>query len=672
MSPSLPPSLPRYWHARYRPRRGWKRRQQAAKRAKAYAAYSGFGLFGGGGKEGGAKEEGMEAEVEEEGGGVIVDMDNLPLEQRRRKGKEGGREGEDEDEDEDALMEAAEEVGGREGVSNPGSRREAHRVAELDARLKDHTERIGAIEAHLLLRPENIRTWSVGESVRWALVAVALAEEAVEEVGRPVRKTEERLWRGEREMMKEQEEEEGRKEGSEGGGGEGLWNVVRKRVGVAVGEVGRRLSHGGRRQEGEEQLVVQQKEESEASSSSSSRDRSKKIEMVSNPLPPSPPPPPFSSSPSAPPSPITWSTLGPRAQGTLQHSLALRTRVAHHLEAHDLDRPKMNEWFALSLRAAAYIFFLRSLAEIWSRRESIHETATLTKKNTEEFLVYRFVEPGKAILDDLILNKRQRLTDVGAIADAQASLRRMLSDFIEDTYPKMSKEARKKALEAMDIGLVSEQYDKEIRHAVRNVFSGKIVRMLLIQMQYVKKELLVAMEAIDDLFNANKVNLQLFAVIPALFLTYFFYRAALYLLGALASRRISNLSGVHAALRRTLRDLERLLILAPRLPPSLLALPSLSPSLGGMGPKAAVLDERRLGEVVLLVAEFQNILRVNAPRLETSVRRALEEDMSDVLGGPGRQTVEQQLTSLSRIRRGYAFLQSRTSGGGSALFELLT
>ncbi|GAB5033982.1 Hypothetical protein NocV09_01600960, partial [Nannochloropsis oceanica] len=388
--------------------------------------------------------------------------------------------------------------------------------------------------------------------------------------------------------------------------------------------------------------------------------------------PPPSPPPPFSSSPSAPPSPITWSTLGPRAQGTLQHSLALRTRVAHHLEAHDLDRPKMNEWFALSLRAAAYIFFLRSLAEIWSRRESIHETATLTKKNTEEFLVYRFVEPGKAILDDLILNKRQRLTDVGAIADAQASLRRMLSDFIEDTYPKMSKEARKKALEAMDIGLVSEQYDKEIRHAVRNVFSGKIVRMLLIQMQYVKKELLVAMEAIDDLFNANKVNLQLFAVIPALFLTYFFYRAALYLLGALASRRISNLSGVHAALRRTLRDLERLLILAPRLPPSLLALPSLSPSLGGMGPKAAVLDERRLGEVVLLVAEFQNILRVNAPRLETSVRRALEEDMSDVLGGPGRQTVEQQLTSLSRIRRGYAFLQSRTSGGGSALFELLT
>lgn len=46
--------------------------------------------------------------------------------------------------------------------------------------------------------------------------------------------------------------------------------------------------------------------------------------------------------------------------------------------------------------------------------------------------------------------------------------------------------------------------------------------------------------------------------------------------------------------------------------------------------------------------------------------------MTDLLGGgvPGRQTVEQQLTSLSRIRRSYGFLQARASGG--ALFELLS
>lgn len=90
---------------------------------------------------------------------------------------------------------------------------------------------------------------------------------------------------------------------------------------------------------------------------------------------------------------------------------------------------------------------------------------------------YRFVEPGRAILEDLILNRRVRLTDPAAIADAQRSLQRMLSDFIDDTTPGMSKADRAKVVESMDISVVSEQYDKEIRNAVRNVFSGAFLRL---------------------------------------------------------------------------------------------------------------------------------------------------------------------------------------------------
>ena len=48
-----------------------------------------------------------------------------------------------------------------------------------------------------------------------------------------------------------------------------------------------------------------------------------------------------------------------------------------------------------------------------------------TRSNIQEFLNYRFFEPGKAILDDLILNKRQRLTDQSAIDDAKESLKRV-------------------------------------------------------------------------------------------------------------------------------------------------------------------------------------------------------------------------------------------------------
>jgi hypothetical protein len=50
--------------------------------------------------------------------------------------------------------------------------------------------------------------------------------------------------------------------------------------------------------------------------------------------------------------------------------------------------------------------------------------------------------------------------------------KQMLADFIDDTSPGMPKPDKAKAVANMDISVVSEQYDKEIRNAVRNVFSG--------------------------------------------------------------------------------------------------------------------------------------------------------------------------------------------------------
>eukprot|EP00952_Eustigmatos_sp_NYUAD-ZCMA_P010365 42511-Eustigmatos_ZCMA.PRE.1 len=79
-----------------------------------------------------------------------------------------------------------------------------------------------------------------------------------------------------------------------------------------------------------------------------------------------------------------------------------------------------------------------------------------------------------------------------------------------------------------------------------------------------------------------------------------------------------------------------------------------------------MLEGRSMGAMVLLSAEFQTVLRINAARLDAVTRRALEEDLSDLFAGP--QTTDQQLASLHRIRRSYGFLQVRSSG---ALLELL-
>ena len=240
----------------------------------------------------------------------------------------------------------------------------------------------------------------------------------------------------------------------------------------------------------------------------------------------------------------------------------------------------------------------------------------------------------------------------------------MLEDFIHDTYPQMTPTKKRHIIKNMDMSVVSDQYDKEIRSAVRNVFSGKIVRMLLIQIQFIKKELLVAMEAIDDLFNANKVNLQILAVIPALFSTYFLYRFCLYVVATVMSRRISSTAGAHANLRKILRDVERLLILAPR--PKVVG-ESHRSFKGSHLVEESVLDTKSMGLLVLLLYEFQSTLRQNAARLDVGVRQSFDEDLKDLL--TGTQTINQQLQSLHRIRRSYGFLQVRSSG---PLIELLT
>lgn len=74
-------------------------------------------------------------------------------------------------------------------------------------------------------------------------------------------------------------------------------------------------------------------------------------------------------------------------------------------------------------------------------------------------------------------------------------------DFIKDNYPQMP-EAEKRALaESMDMSVVSSRYEVALPQAIKHVVTGDIVRMLLIQVQFIKKELLVAMSAIDELMD---------------------------------------------------------------------------------------------------------------------------------------------------------------------------
>lgn len=78
-------------------------------------------------------------------------------------------------------------------------------------------------------------------------------------------------------------------------------------------------------------------------------------------------------------------------------------------------------------------------------------------------------------------------------------------------------------------------------------------------MQFMKKEMMVAMSTLDDLYNANQVNLQLLAVFPAVLVGLGFYFVLTNIWHSIVSKRVAPTAMVHQAMRSSLREVERLL-----------------------------------------------------------------------------------------------------------------
>ena len=82
------------------------------------------------------------------------------------------------------------------------------------------------------------------------------------------------------------------------------------------------------------------------------------------------------------------------------------------------------------------------------------------------------------------------------------------------------------------------------------------------QVQLLKTEGLKAMGAIDDLVDANRLNVQLLASVPAVLLVLYGSRASYALVSVLRTRGLRSMRQVHLEMSDELRRLERCLLLA--------------------------------------------------------------------------------------------------------------
>jgi nuclear-control-of-ATPase protein 2 len=181
----------------------------------------------------------------------------------------------------------------------------------------------------------------------------------------------------------------------------------------------------------------------------------------------------------------------------------------------------------------------------------------------------------------------------------------------------LSEAERKRIATTMDMRPISEEYELELRRPMQSIVSGKIARLVLIQLQFVKKELLVAMQAIDDLFNANQVNLQLLAITPAVLSIVSLNIVSKTLIAAFRAtsrgKKVESSAAINRELREGVRAIERVLFLFHG---------NEEGSFNSSGQGELSLEE--CGRVLSSLYKMQGILVMNNNFFESSVLRQLQ------------------------------------------------
>lgn len=231
---------------------------------------------------------------------------------------------------------------------------------------------------------------------------------------------------------------------------------------------------------------------------------------------------------------------------------------------------------------------------------------------------------------------------------------------------------------------------------MRNIVRGSIARLVLIQLQFVKKELLVAMQAIDELFNANQVNLQLLAVTPAILAVFGLQVMGRLLTSAVKATTkgggtmIESAAAVYRDVKLHLREIERVLVNSEayrtvrfgRHSPTTTTTPAAaavaaaaeghhhvdshlsSPSVVLPISLPQELSAKEWGEILSILHRIHLLLMIHSGTFDTHNLQQLQEDLRDIVRPC--LSVQQRLSILERIHRHYGFLHSsrRMFGGG--------
>ncbi len=213
---------------------------------------------------------------------------------------------------------------------------------------------------------------------------------------------------------------------------------------------------------------------------------------------------------------------------------------------------------------------------------------------------------------------------------------------------------------AMDISLVEESKESSMK-SVYNMNS--VIRMSFIEAQFIKKEMMNALVALDEMQASTNFNMNLAAITPFVLLMWTMKKVFQFIYYTAFKWRKSR-AETYRSFLDALTEIERLLIMRsnPPAPPSLHqydASQALRPegSLNSNPFGHCVLESDDLGMLMLHIHELRTILWQERRRFSPHALRSVSEDLAELSGERGAVSVRQQLLIVERMNRAYSFLK---------------
>jgi len=337
------------------------------------------------------------------------------------------------------------------------------------------------------------------------------------------------------------------------------------------------------------------------------------------------------------------------------------------------------QWYIYAVGFPAGFYLVYKL----TKKHGSSYLAKMAFEKAKSLFAEHVEEPMKSIHRELFTRKEREIAaDKKARMEAISSLKKMIKSWLDETFPDMPNEEKVNRANSMDMSLIEQTKEDNMKH-IYNL--NNVVRMSLIEMQFIKKEMMNALISMDELMAANEINMQVAAMTPAVVILYavrYVFRKIFYALLKIGKSREETFG----SFRHVMLDIERLLVMRdnPPLAPPLLSTRANTAMQRGQQKKAVeqqqpfssnnmtttsssssgecMLNSDDLGMVMLLVHQCRKILQEDGRRFSQSTIRNVSEDLAELAGERGAVTVRQQLQILSRMGRTYPFLKVVSTG----------